>query len=421
MKDTLERGFAVFALAYFAKAFLPFIAGLEVGEFSMQDAAAGNPVDQAIGSCIYLVSVYLILTRLSHPLRALLACPTLLAFLALAIGSAVWSSAPEVTIRRAGGLCGTALFGLYLAGRFEPREVMRLVAAAFSIVLIASVLLIIFVPSVGMWQDQLSGVYGHKNLLGRAMVFTALAAWATCLDNQTSRPLWAIPALLSAVVLIVLSGSAQSVLMLVLSFAALGPFLSVLASRFERIRFRAVVFLLFGSMAGAVAVSWLGEEALALLGRDATLTDRTVIWDILIEFGLERPWFGRGYSAFWMSNAAVAFGERWTFLDHAHNGYMDLWLELGHVGLGLFLLLLIIAVKRSLDLYLAHQSKALRFFPLFVLTGAMLNFVGRVFPDHNSIYWVLLCYCAIAPRAVEQTAERMNETNSTWRWAARHT
>jgi O-antigen ligase len=421
MRDTLERGFAVLALAYFAKAFLPFIAGLEVGEFSMQDAAAGNPVDQVVGSCIYLISLYLILTRLSHPLRPIWACPTLLAFLALAIGSAVWSSAPDVTIRRAGGLCGTALFGAYLAGRFEPREVVRLVAAAFSIALIASILLIIFVPEVGMWQDQPSGVYGHKNLLGRAMVFTALATWATCLDHRTSRPLWAIPALLLALVLVALSGSAQSVLTLVLSFAVLGPLLAVFAARFERISFRAAAFLLFGLVLGALAIAWRADEALALLGRDATLTDRTVIWDILIEFGLERPWFGRGYSAFWMSNAAVVFGERWTFLDHAHNGYMDLWLELGQAGLGFFLLLLIIAAKRSLDLYLAHQSKVLRFFPLFVVTSTMLNFVGRVFPDHNSIYWVLLCYCAIAPRAIGQTVERMNEARSIPRWAARHT
>jgi exopolysaccharide production protein ExoQ len=82
----------------------------------------------------------------------------------------------------------------------------------------------------------------------------------------------------------------------------------------------------------AIGISWL-------YWRDPTLTGRTMIWDESWKFIKERPILGYGYGAFWneasgpMAILQQAIG--WP-APNAHNGYVDLWLQLGLLGICLF-------------------------------------------------------------------------------------
>ena len=408
----VERNFAIFGIAYFAKVLLPFISGFEIGEYSIQGAAVGNLWDQIIGSAVYLIAGACLL-RDGKLLRVALASPALTAFIFLAIVSTAWSVAPEATIRRATGLLGTAIFAGYLACRFTPREVLAITAAGLTLAMGLSIFLVIFVPSYGLMDGtQIGGVYGHKNDLGRAMAFTALACWAVARQPEFNRPAWAVGSLLAAIVLVAISGSAQAVVALILGFAVVLPLVTLCSRWFTKVNLRLGACL----VAIAVPLCAFGSSAtdtvLALLGRDATLTDRTVIWEILVEFGQDRPLLGYGYAAFWLSDVAFWFIDRWAALDHAHNGYMDLWLELGYVGVGSFLLVILLAGREAWNGFLARPSPATAFFPTFIAIAVVVNSVAHVFPAHNSIYWMLLCYCALiglgAARAVQ------NRTLETW-------
>jgi exopolysaccharide production protein ExoQ len=398
-----ERIFVVLSLAYFAKAFGPFIGGFEVGGYAMQAAAYGNPLDQTVGGAIYVISVALLL-REHSVVRAIVASPLLSAFIVLTIVSALWSAVPGVTLRRAVGLLGTASFGAYLACRFSPHEVLRAIAAALAIATAMSILLIVFVPSYGTADGrEIAGVFGQKNELGRAMVFTVLATWAVIRDPESDRPIWAIPTLIAALVLLFLSRSAQALVGLAAGALVAIPLLTLCARFFRRVNLKLGLSLLIATGILAFFVSAVAEELLEMLGRDATLTDRTLIWDLLIEFARERPWLGRGYGAFWFSDVSVWFAERWGALDHAHNGYMDLWLELGYVGVIGLLLVLLSASKTAWDAYLMRPTASRRFFPAFILIAALVNCVGRLIPAHNSIYWVILCYCAVMHLSLQRS------------------
>jgi O-antigen ligase len=398
-----ERVFAVLALAYFAKAMAPFAAGFQVAGYSMEGAVHGNPVDQVIGSTIYVISILLLL-RKHQVVQAALASPLLGAFIILATASALWSVVPEITLRRAVGLLGTASFGAYLACRFAPRDVLRMIAAAFAIVTGLSILVIIFVPSFGLAEGgETAGVYGHKNELGRAMVFAVLATSALSLDPEVRRPIWAIPALAAAFTLLLLSRSAQAYVGLAAAVAFVTPLLMVCARLFRKVQFRMAIMLLSMTALVAFIVSTLAEELLDLLGRDETLTDRTVIWEIIAELAREQPWLGRGYGGFWFSDVYLWFADRWGAIDHAHNGYMDLWLELGYVGVAAFVILLLAASKTAWNAYLMHPTVAHGFFATFIAIAALINCVGRLVPAHNSIYWVVLCYCAIMHLSVRRS------------------
>ena len=96
----------------------------------------------------------------------------------------------------------------------------------------------------------------------------------------------------------------------------------------------------------------------ALLGKDETLTGRTLIWPYVIEYILDRPLLGWGYKAFWSTaNPAV-----WQIADdlrrqnqidvqfaNSHNGLLELLLNIGLVGTSLFIFIwlryLVAAVK----------------------------------------------------------------------------
>jgi O-antigen ligase len=75
------------------------------------------------------------------------------------------------------------------------------------------------------------------------------------------------------------------------------------------------------------------------MGRNATLSGRVQIWHAVWPFVMQRPWLGWGYEAFWRGWTGPSFQVSATvhfLVFHAHNGYLDLWLQTGAVGLGLF-------------------------------------------------------------------------------------
>jgi O-antigen ligase len=126
------------------------------------------------------------------------------------------------------------------------------------------------------------------------------------------------------------------------------------------------------------------EWLLLLLGRDLSLTGRTDIWELAVEAGWDRPILGAGYRSFWtlLSNTL-----RW---GHGHNSFLDLWLELGFVGLGLFLVVIAIAIRRAVY-HMKSEPGRLGLWPMIFLVYMLLSgTVTNTFPNHGTITWTLL-------------------------------
>ena len=87
----------------------------------------------------------------------------------------------------------------------------------------------------------------------------------------------------------------------------------------------------------------------SVLGRDATLTGRTDIWAGLIPDVMSNPILGSGFGSFWIpaTREAHQIGE-------AHNGYLDVVLETGFVGL-LFTAILLLSSCRQAQKVMAHD------------------------------------------------------------------
>lgn len=86
-----------------------------------------------------------------------------------------------------------------------------------------------------------------------------------------------------------------------------------------------------------------------LLGKSGNLTGRTETWQKVIDLGVEHPVVGWGWVSYW-----APWVEPFKSLDvqggipvmHAHNAWLDVWFQLGTIGLVLFGMLVFIATWR---------------------------------------------------------------------------
>jgi len=141
--------------------------------------------------------------------------------------------------------------------------------------------------------------------------------------------------------------------------------------RLMRGRQRLLIYLLI-ALAFCLAFYWIlafPETVFQLLGRDATLTGRTDLWAVLLPVIANRPVLGYGYSAFWTgSNADVisVWIQAGRLVPIADNGYIDLCLGLGAIGLCIFLYVFIQAFGRAIK-YITAQPGSIGLWPVTYL------------------------------------------------------
>ena len=99
------------------------------------------------------------------------------------------------------------------------------------------------------------------------------------------------------------------------------------------------------SAVAAVLTLKYSKEIFQLLGRDSDLTSRTQIWEDVIDFAQDRPdgWGFVGYWPIWeYPYSEIGTAVKWVRPTHAHNAFLDVWLQLGLIGLVLLVAMLVL-------------------------------------------------------------------------------
>jgi len=201
-----------------------------------------------------------------------------------------------------------------------------------------------------------------------------------------------------ALVLVLISGSTGA-LVLLLIFVPLWPLYKALRWRYTA----AVPFLITAVLLGSGAVILLlinAETVLAALGKNTTLTGRTVVWSAVLDMIRERPWLGYGYGAFWRGvegpSALVSLMTGADF-SNAHNTILAVWIDLGLLGVSVFLLCLSWAVLRAITCA-RYTRTADGLWPLTYLTFYALNgLMEASAPEENNLMWILFVAVALTP------------------------
>jgi exopolysaccharide production protein ExoQ len=125
---------------------------------------------------------------------------------------------------------------------------------------------------------------------------------------------------------------------------AIGTGLMVATSRRFMKRHSAAIhtLVLLLMVTSSVVILFGGAGMFNALGRNATLTGRTEIWRGVIPM-VPNPLVGAGFESFWLS----PFVHRRLAELLAHDGYIEVYLNLGWVGVSLIGLILIDGYRRS--------------------------------------------------------------------------
>jgi O-antigen ligase len=153
---------------------------------------------------------------------------------------------------------------------------------------------------------------------------------------------------------------------------------------------------------GLIALIWvagyIGSDSLfSSVGKDATLSGRTDIWRYVWDQIQLRPLFGYGLAAFWNGyegpSGYIQLAMRIAVI-YAHNGFLDIWLSIGLVGLSVFLAGFFITSKQSLAL-LRKSNTPEGFWPLLFLTYILLsNLTEGTITTMNNSFWAM--YVAVS-------------------------
>ncbi len=269
----------------------------------------------------------------------------ILAYLALALASMLWSPVPSIAFRRAmlQVIVLTAIVCPVFMANDRQAQLERLVLV-FLVTVIVNMVPVIFQPPGPIGHE---GIYAHKNQFGLVAAYAFIFSLYAVVRLSGVLRLVAIACVFMALFELVVSQSKTS-LGLSLLIPAVSLFvvgLSVLLG------IRSVYVLLFGAalaITGYLFFNFLFDyhfsDLSMLLFNDTTFTGRTVIWDFIFGIISREPLFGQGYGSFWgigpdsiVAREAPGFV---AFLLQSHNGYVDVMLELGVVGFFLLILLL---------------------------------------------------------------------------------
>jgi len=323
----------------------------------------GSPID-AVFFGILLIAALCVLVHRERRVRVFLGAngPILIYFF-FCLLSIFWSDFPFVAFKRWFKALGDLAMILIVVTDQQPAAAISRLFSRIGFILVPlSVLSIKYFPAFGRgYNGWTGGQYNNgltlnKNILG-VITFVLLlgAVWRVLallrsdkMPPHRGRCLLAQGVLLTfGIWLLIIANSVTSSVCFMI-----GAGLMVATSlRFTR-RHTAVVHVLvlsLGVSAGLVMLLGGGAIAAQALGRNPTLTGRTDIWAAVIPMA-PNPLVGAGFESFWLS--PLVHEKLWDAipglpLNEAHDGYIEVYLELGWVGLSLIGLIFVTGYRRS--------------------------------------------------------------------------
>jgi len=139
--------------------------------------------------------------------------------------------------------------------------------------------------------------------------------------------------------------------------------------------------------------------ALRTMGRNPTLTDRTEVWGVLLTL-VTNPLVGSGFENFWLGPRLQKMWDLyWWHPNEAHNGYLEVYLNLGWVGIGLLFVVLATAYRRILKAW-TSQAPLANLSLAYLFIGLVFNFTEAGFFKMLAPVWLFVLLAIVSPSAL---------------------
>ncbi len=320
--------------------------------------------------------------------------------------SVVWSPYPFVAFKRWFKDTGNVVMVLLILTDDDPLVAVRQVFVRCAYLLIpVSVLCMKYFPDIGRyynhwtWTASYCGITTSKNALGDSAMVSGLFLLWDLVDIQGVRSLrghikrtW--PDLVVLAMCLWILGVAESataltcfILGAVVFFASRSTWVRSNLARLGWYGLGVVLVML----AFTVLPGFRGAVA-GVLNRDVTLTGRTVIWERVMDLGIN-PIFGSGFASAWLTPKGYALADE-LGIPHAHNGYLETYLHSGWIGV-LLLLVVLLSAGRAAARQLLDRTVVGPLFMALFLSGVIYNYTEVAFNDSNIIgfgLWLMAAF-----------------------------
>jgi exopolysaccharide production protein ExoQ len=320
----------------------------------------GNPIDHVVYLSLSLLALRILSARHLNWRTVTAVNRTIALLLLVSLLSAVWADFPTVTFRRWIREAGNYLMVLVvLSERHQLKAIEAMIRRLSYFLISLSVLLIKYFRDIGViyneWtgQVQFVGATGGKNSLGLVCLIAGLFFFWDVLRRWPDRRLPNVKRILFVDIafiwmtlwLLGLAESATSRVCLVIGCLIVA--LINYGSSTVRVSL-ARTLPIAACLVAVLEFSFGLSDTLAnLVGRDPTLTGRTEIWEALLR-EKTNPLLGVGFSSFWLGERMFSLWRetKLMYLFNAHNGYLEMYLELGLVGLSILCTFLVVSYRR---------------------------------------------------------------------------
>lgn len=314
--------------------------------------------------------------------------------LALMIGSSFWSFYPSQTVTSFLLEISLVIVALFFVALFTWRQILNIFAntiraiifGTLSVELISTLFKLIptneeensilrFLQSLGQLEDgrTIDDLLLRNNFMAAWALFGVITFLIEFFISNRHKVLTFLSLGLS-ILTITLSRSAGII------FASVAVILAAIVllvaegkDRDTRHRYYRIAWVAAGSAGFLILI--FRRAAFEFLGKSPDMTHRSDIWRSVFSLISERPLEGWGFSGVWVpdvqpfSGLVVINGIEYF---QAHNTYLDIWLQIGLVGLVLFLVLFTRTFVKTWRLGV-HHSNALYLWPILILVAQLVR------------------------------------------------
>lgn len=331
----------------------------------------------------------------------------------------------------------TSLFALFLAAAFSWRHLLRIFSNVVRVILAASLLFefvaaaIVRGPiapifknyegdtppaSAYYWTrahlfdgDRIQGIVGNSNILA-FIAMIGLVVFA--IDYAVSAtPKWLSASSFALAAAMLLLSKSAGVAFAVAAIAVAATVALIVEGKDRDLRHR--IYRWVWACAGVVSIVVLinRAEVFTFFGKTPDMTGRSTIWKLVLGLIAERPIQGWGWISHWMPGVEPFEGlvviNKVPYYQ-AHNAYLDMWLQLGAIGLLLLLILVAMTFVKLWRLGVRHTNP-LYLWPMLVFFGLLAQNLteSRMLLE---IGWVLLVLMAVKANDPDDLLEPRGKT-----------
>lgn len=325
------------------------------------------------------------LTNINVFIRTITQNPLLIALSLAVTLSVLSSSTPFIGFTASVGYFLTLFLSSLIARKYTWLELEKILRIGLSIVCLLTLLFAALSPSTYFTNEPWGGLIGGRKNLGiLCSLITSL--WALYWINSPKFSLL-FPLSISFFLIFVIFGN--SITGIITLIACLYSLFLTSSSRFLKRKDAQVILTILGPISIVMVLVFISNfpQIALFFGKDPTFTGRTLIWEILVEkVNTHNPLLGYGYNGFWQiwrGNDNPGYNLKPDPMGdyvapHAHNGFMEVFVQLGYFGFAIYMILFLFVAYRAAQNAFAAKGIEQRL-PLLLIVFLITSNIGETF------------------------------------------